>query len=197
LRTGRIVSDPADEPLETKFNPYHDPENGQFTFGPGGSQSSNISDRRSNATRPGRQSNPSGAAKPPAAAKAPAEQHDIGALAARYEAAAKENPGAVSPGTGDSGGVSYGSYQLSSRKGTADAFVASAEARLWAEEFRGLKPGTDAFSQKWRAVAAGNPTAFHAAQKAFVARTLYGVASRKVARTTGYDLNGASEACDK
>ena len=97
LRTGRILSSPT--PLERKFNPYHDPENGQFTFGPGGSQSSNISDRRSNATRPGRQSNPSGAAKPPAAAKAPAEQHDIGALAARYEAAAKENPGAVSPGS--------------------------------------------------------------------------------------------------
>jgi hypothetical protein len=129
-----------------------------------------------------------------AAAIVPAEQRDIGALSARYEAAAKENPGAVSPGIGDPGGVSYGSYQLSSCKGTADAFVASAEARRWADQFRGLKPGTDAFSQKWRAVAAGNPTAFHAAQKAFVERTLYGVASRKVAHRTGYDLNGASEA---
>jgi hypothetical protein len=196
LRTGCIVSGPV-EPLETKFNPYHDPENGQFTFAPGGPQSlSNvmISDRHSNATRSARQSNPSGTAKPLAAARTPAEQRDIGALSARYEAAAKENPGAVSPGIGDPGGVSYGSYQLSSRKGTADAFVANAEARRWADQFRGLKPGTDAFSQKWRAVAAGNPTAFHAAQKAFVERTLYGVASRKVAHRTGYDLNGASEA---
>jgi hypothetical protein len=66
LRTGCIGSGPV-EPLETKFNPYHDPENGQFTFAPGGPQSlSNvmISDRHSNATRSARQSNPFGAAKP-------------------------------------------------------------------------------------------------------------------------------------
>lgn len=34
LRTGRrVAADPA--PLEYKFNPYHDPQNGQFTFAPG------------------------------------------------------------------------------------------------------------------------------------------------------------------
>jgi hypothetical protein len=40
LRTGRR-SHPSDAPprLERKFNPYHDPENGQFTFAPGGSRS--------------------------------------------------------------------------------------------------------------------------------------------------------------
>jgi hypothetical protein len=37
LRTGRILSSVA--PLERKFNPYHDPRNGQFTFAPGGPRS--------------------------------------------------------------------------------------------------------------------------------------------------------------
>jgi hypothetical protein len=40
LRTGWRLPDSAfeldHEPLEAKFNPYHDPQNGQFTFGPGG-----------------------------------------------------------------------------------------------------------------------------------------------------------------
>jgi hypothetical protein len=40
LRTGWRVPDSAfaldPEPLEAKFNPYHDPQNGQFTFAPGG-----------------------------------------------------------------------------------------------------------------------------------------------------------------
>lgn len=37
LRTGRWVpAQLADSRLEVKFNPYHDPANGQFTFAPGG-----------------------------------------------------------------------------------------------------------------------------------------------------------------
>ncbi|MEZ5654813.1 MAG: hypothetical protein R3E04_02815 [Sphingobium sp.] len=47
LRTGRMLPefkfepDGAEEaaPLETKFNPYHDPANGRFTFAPGGPRS--------------------------------------------------------------------------------------------------------------------------------------------------------------
>jgi hypothetical protein len=40
LRTGRRLSVgqlAAVSPIETKFNPYHDPKDGRFTFGPGGS----------------------------------------------------------------------------------------------------------------------------------------------------------------
>lgn len=40
LRTGRRAdTDASLHPLERKFNPYHDPDNGQFTFAPGGSRS--------------------------------------------------------------------------------------------------------------------------------------------------------------
>lgn len=40
LRTGRRLSAGmlgTASPIETKFNPYHDPKDGRFTFGPGGS----------------------------------------------------------------------------------------------------------------------------------------------------------------
>ena len=42
LRTGRWLPDEMfapDNEVELKFNPYHDPRNGQFTFAPGGSRS--------------------------------------------------------------------------------------------------------------------------------------------------------------
>ncbi|AEG49830.1 hypothetical protein Sphch_2169 [Sphingobium chlorophenolicum L-1] len=50
LRTGRRLSPQAwKQGIECKFNPYHDPRNGRFTFAPGGPRSLNhivISDRR-------------------------------------------------------------------------------------------------------------------------------------------------------
>lgn len=36
LRAGRRPVDGSSGPVETKFNPYHDPTNGRFTFAPGG-----------------------------------------------------------------------------------------------------------------------------------------------------------------
>lgn len=68
LRTGRPPTRTADG-IELKFNPYHDPRNGQFTFAPGGPRSLArvvISHRRSKAAA----ERPSEAMwrKPPAAA---------------------------------------------------------------------------------------------------------------------------------
>lgn len=39
LRTGRLPTVRTAAGLELKFNPYHDPHNGRFTFGPGGTGS--------------------------------------------------------------------------------------------------------------------------------------------------------------
>lgn len=36
LRTGRLPTVRLADGTELKFNPYHDPRNGQFTFAPGG-----------------------------------------------------------------------------------------------------------------------------------------------------------------
>lgn len=39
LRTGKWLRPYASDGRELKFNPYHDPRNGQFTFAPGGPRS--------------------------------------------------------------------------------------------------------------------------------------------------------------
>jgi len=61
MRTGRRR---VSTPVEFKFNPYHDPRNGQFTFAPGGPRSVSgvvVSDRRAVArAAPARPSNRSG-----------------------------------------------------------------------------------------------------------------------------------------
>lgn len=55
LRTGQRLSEyhfVDREEFELKFNPYHDPHNGQFTFAPGGPKSLShviVSSRRSHA----------------------------------------------------------------------------------------------------------------------------------------------------
>ena len=50
LRTGQRVAIP---PIELKFNPYHDPRNGRFTFAPGGS-AGNAAPHRTVRANPGR-----------------------------------------------------------------------------------------------------------------------------------------------
>lgn len=39
IRTGRRLSPQGEREVELKFNPYHDPRNGRFTFAPGGPRS--------------------------------------------------------------------------------------------------------------------------------------------------------------
>lgn len=117
-----------------------------------------------------------------------AERPRLGALSELFESGGR-GPGAVSSGTGDPGGVSYGIWQLSSRAGTAAAFAAAEGAR-WHVDFAGAAPGTAAFSAAWKAIASREPSAFAEAQHRFIARTHYSPAVAEVARRTGIDLDG-------
>lgn len=54
IRTGfRLPEQQVDPALEVKFNPYHEPANGQFTFGPGGSARANMTSTPTRPHRPG------------------------------------------------------------------------------------------------------------------------------------------------
>ena len=68
----------------------------------------------------------------------------LGDVSAKYESG---NGGAktISSGTGDPGGVSYGSYQLASKTGTLEAFL---KASGYNKDFAGLTPGTSLFNEK-------------------------------------------------
>ncbi len=123
----------------------------------------------------------------PDEAEPDAVEHRLGQLSARFESGGR-GPGAVSNGAGDSGGVSYGLYQFSSRVGTAAFFVATEGAR-WKDEFGAAQPGSAAFTHAWQAIAAREPDAFAQAQHAFIARTHYAPAVSAVLDRTGLDLD--------
>ena len=95
----------------------------------------------------------------------------LGKLSEKFEVG-KRGPGTVSGGQGDPGGVSYGSYQMTSRRngGTVARFVGE-PGFAFADRFKGLTPGTPEFSDAWRALAQEQPDAFKAAQHEFIKRT--------------------------
>lgn len=111
----------------------------------------------------------------------------LGALSETFESGGR-GAGAVSSGKGDPGGVSYGIWQLASRTGTVAAFIA-AEGAPWRSAFAGAAPGSAAFSAAWRTIAAREPDAFAAAQRAFLERTHYRPAIAAVLARTGLDLD--------
>jgi hypothetical protein len=128
---------------------------------------------------------PSGAGKGPAAAPA----RPLGWLSERYEVG-KGGVGTISTGKGDRGGVSYGLYQLSSRVGTAQAFV----NRFYPNDFRGLAPGTAAFNAVWSRLARDNPRAFGQRQHDFIQQTHYDPAARRLQRDIGLNVGTRSAA---
>src|SRR5215207_4341280 len=64
----------------------------------------------------------------------------LGSLSAKYETGAR-GCGTVSTGSGDPGGVSYGSYQMATKMGTVTRFVNEA-GFPWRQEFQNLGAGT-------------------------------------------------------
>jgi LysM repeat protein len=275
LRTGQCLPDEyfvEEQDVELKFNPYHDPRNGQFTFAPGGARTSprhtqghgrshtpgkprtytvrkgdtlshiarrhgvrpDALARANNIKNPDHiqagqtlqvpshaEPHPTHAPRPPKTPPVSRQVRDtapsneivvtanreqvsaargeransnqpLGVLSVRYES--RGDVGTVSSGRGDPGGVSYGAYQFATNTGDAAALVASPEFRPWAREFENLTPGTEAFGNQWRAVAARDPNAFGEAQHAYVERTHYDPVVNRVDSDTGYNLDNASAA---
>lgn len=99
----------------------------------------------------------------------------------------------VSSNSADPGGVSYGSYQLASKKGRPREFL-QAEGKAWASGFAGIVPGTTGFTEKWREIARRDPEEFQQAQYDFIKRTHYDVNVKKILDQTGVDITRCSHA---
>lgn len=133
------------------------------------------------------------------AAPLAAQERELGWLSARYES--NGNPATVSGGVGDAGGVSYGSYQMTSQTkqksgkvvvgGTVKNFVAA----KYPDDFKGLTPGTPAFSAKWKEVAIRDSAAFASAQHQYIKETHYDKTAAGV-NALGLDLGKRSSALD-
>lgn len=107
---------------------------------------------------------------------------NLGMTSSRYESGGR-GAGTISSGKGDHGGVSYGTYQLSSAAGTLSEYLASSR---YGVNFEGLAPNSEAFNAKWRQLAKEDP-AFRQDQHDFIRRTHYDVQVSKLA-AAGIDL---------
>jgi hypothetical protein len=117
----------------------------------------------------------------------------LGKLSEKYETGGR-GPGVVSSGAGDAGGASYGSYQMTSvNGGTVSRFIAQADFK-WRAAFQGLTPGSAPFTAAWKAIAAAEPEAFHAAQHRYIQATHYDPLVANVLAKHGLDVRTRSAA---
>ncbi|WP_343160641.1 peptidoglycan-binding domain-containing protein [Xanthomonas phaseoli] len=106
----------------------------------------------------------------------------IGRTSSSYESGGR-GAATISTGKNDHGGVSYGTYQLSTSQGTLQEYL---DQSRYGSQFSGLVPKTDAFNEKWKLLANKDP-AFAQDQHDFIRETHY---DKQVARLTavGMDL---------
>lgn len=126
------------------------------------------------------------------------EQEDalLGTVTAKYES--NGNPGAISSGNGDAGGVSFGAYQFASRAGVPLTFanwcVSTGKAtetgnRLIAAYNTDSGYG-ETFKAEWKALANEDHDGFLAVQHAFVRATYYdAIVSRVEKNISGFDID--------
>jgi hypothetical protein len=114
-----------------------------------------------------------------------AEYH-LGEISERHEGA---GPATISTGRGDHGGVSYGTYQLSTHTGTIGEYLDSSS---YGDDFRGLTPNTPAFDEKWRALANRDPE-FGRDQTRFIKETHYDIEVLRL-KDSGIDLTARGPA---
>jgi hypothetical protein len=113
----------------------------------------------------------------------------LGSLSEKYESG-NRGPGTVSSGVGDPGGVSYGTYQLSSKLGRADQFV----AKYFPEEFKGLKAGSDDFTKRWKQLAKEQTDKLREKEHAYIQVTHYDPQVAHLKKTLMLDVNERSRA---
>lgn len=106
------------------------------------------------------------------------KEWELGQTSKQYETGGR-GASTVSSGIDDPGGVSYGSYQMTSQSkakdgrivvgGTVAAFL---KHTRYGEEFEGLTPGSADFSAKWKEIARTDPS-FAGEQHDYIKRTHY------------------------
>ena len=128
--------------------------------------------------------------------------YKLGQVSKQYESG-KSGPGTVSTGKGDLGGVSYGTHQLASYRNRDGSSKGSGSTNSpvqqfvkgskYSEDFRGLTPGTVAFSNKWKEVATKDPKGFENAQYEYFKGEYYNRGSNNI-KTAGIDLSNRGNA---
>lgn len=128
-----------------------------------------------------------------AEAEAAAGAREPGKLAKRFESG---HLGAGTVSYDRMGGTSYGSFQISSKQGTMDAFLDFLDEKApdWSRRLRAAGPAdtggrTGAMPDVWKQIASEAPRKFDLVQRAFIGRTHYDPAREMVLSRTGVDMN--------
>ena len=120
----------------------------------------------------------------------------LGDLSASYES--NGNPGCVSSGYGDLGGISYGAYQLASAAGSVDAFLEWGinQCGYYADYANSLNQydvNSDAFIQEWKSLASADSQGFLQMQHDYIKSEYYDKACRYLANE-GFHADNHSNA---
>ena len=116
----------------------------------------------------------------------------IASLSAKYES--HGDPGAVSSGSGDLGGVSYGSYQFASNVGAVDCFLEWAKdysndaLANYARELRKFPVNSQEFKNLWKEIGDVDPNGFQELQDAYVMHHYYEAAASSL-RDKYFEIN--------
>ena len=116
----------------------------------------------------------------------------LGTLSAKYETGGR-GAGTVSTGSGDPGGVSYGSYQMATKTGTVARFVEQSDFP-WRESFKNLQPGTPPFTTKWKEIAAAEADRFQECQHEFIKKTHFDLLVAQTLAENALDITTRSRA---
>ena len=99
------------------------------------------------------------------------ETYAIGTLSAKWESGNK-GPGTISTSIADPGGLSYGTYQISTKHGYIKDYLQN-EGALFCDYFQENTPGTEAFNKQWKSIAKEQNKDFHNSQHQYIKRTHY------------------------
>lgn len=118
----------------------------------------------------------------------------LGKLSERFETGGR-GAGTVSTGAGDAGGVSYGSYQMTSKPngGTVKRFVSQPDFPF-RDTFSSLAPGSREFSAAWKRLAAARGEEFQSAQHEFIKKTHFDPLVQKIINEDGLNVLTRSHA---
>ena len=124
---------------------------------------------------------------------------ELGSLSAKYES--NEDPGIISNNSGDPGGKSYGAWQLSSNRGSVDAFLNWLKGvnAVYYQQFidaknnDGNKFGSN-FDSTWKQIAANDSSGFLQIQHNYIQNVYYDVAANDINNRYGFDISTRASA---
>jgi hypothetical protein len=125
----------------------------------------------------------------------------LGALSSQFETGGAKNSGAI-VGWDSTGGTSYGTYQIASKVGAMDSFLAFASSKGENDIVTRLKSAGPSntgskqgpFVDEWKKIAAEKGASFEKLQHDFIEESQYKPAVQTLLKSTGYDVEQQSPA---